>query len=109
MKDFDTSHLKDEARKVAEIVLEHMRRTLDAEPYGGGCKAFYSPEEWIERGEKYGRNSVLILCHDGGDLAPFVNYDYGCYKLIDGLSSVLEDAGYYAEQCTCWYTAVYHV
>lgn len=73
----------------------------------GGCKAFYSPAEWRERGEEYGLESELILCHDGGCLAPCCNWDYECYALVEKLRKALEKAGCWVEQCTSWYSAVY--
>ena len=34
----------------------------------GGCRVFYSPQEWAERKETYGTKAELIVVHDGGDL-----------------------------------------
>lgn len=31
----------------------------------GGCKTFYSPKEWQEKGNRYGTKSVLIVVYDG--------------------------------------------
>ena len=73
----------------------------------GGCTTFYSPKEWAERGEKYGRNSVLVVCHDGGDVGNYFNYDYENYKAIKRMSNALREVGLYAECCTAWYTAIY--
>lgn len=75
--------------------------------YTGGCRAFYSPDEWKERGERYGLQSVLVICHDGGDLAPALNLDYEMYDLHDALQAHLGRAGFYVEGCTGWYSAVY--
>jgi len=73
----------------------------------GGCKAFYSPKQWLERGEQYGCNSLLIVCHDGGDLAPYCNWAYDSPALMDSLKAELEKIGVYIEQCTSWYSAIY--
>ena len=59
------------------------------------------------RNEKYGLDAVLILVHDGGDLARFCNYDYECYRAIERLAAALGKAGYFIENCTGWYSAVY--
>lgn len=75
--------------------------------YTGGCKAFYSPAQWEERGEEYGRGALLIVCHDGGDLAPFFNHDYQCYASMEKMRKALERVGCFVEQCTSWYSAVY--
>lgn len=68
---------------------------------------FYSPAEWRARGERYGLQSELIVVHDGGDLASFFNPDYMCWNLQTTMNEALEKAGYYAEPCTSWYTAIY--
>ena len=77
--------------------------------YSGGCKSFYSPEEWQDRGEQYGLQSKLIVVHDGGDLAPIFNLDYERYNLHDEMQSKLAEAGLFAEACTSWYTAIYEI
>lgn len=73
----------------------------------GGCTTFYSPKQWTERGERYGRNSALIITHDGGDVAQYFNYDYGAYEAINKMDNALREVGLYAECCTGWYTAIY--
>lgn len=95
--------LSAEARKVAEAI----RVLLGPDAYGGGCRAFYSPEEWAERGEEYGGNSVLVLVHDGGDLARYCNYEYGAWDFNSELNEKLRALGYFVEGCTSWYSAVY--
>ena len=74
----------------------------------GGCRPFYSPEEWRERGESYGLGSELIVVHDGGNLAPYFNSDYGSHSMIDTMLQLLSEAGVWSESCTCWYTAIYN-
>jgi hypothetical protein len=73
----------------------------------GGCTTFYSPKQWAGRGERYGRNGCLIICHDGGDVASYFNYDYENYEGIKRMQDALNKVGLYAECCTNWYTAVY--
>lgn len=99
--------LSDEGRKAAEAILAHLRHkdTLST----GGCRAFYTPEEWAERGERYGRDSLLIVAHDGGEVAPYFNLDYCQYGSYEGMDAALRKHGLYAEQCTSWYTAIYRV
>lgn len=75
--------------------------------YTGGCKAFHSPVEWKERGEEYGLQSLMIVVHDGGDLAAIFNIDYERYELHEGMIEHLRAAGYWFESCTSWYTAIY--
>lgn len=106
--DFDTSNLSGKAKTIANSIVEWMTQRYGEAPDGGGCRAFYSQKEWKERGESYGSGSVLILCHDGGDLAPLCNWDYECYESMDKFKVFLKEKhGVYAEQCTSWYTAVY--
>jgi len=75
--------------------------------YTGGCKAFYSPKEWEERKEDYGCDSVLVVVHDGGDHGDAFSYDRGNYKILDKMYELLKPLGFYSEQCTCWYSAIY--
>lgn len=75
--------------------------------YSGGCKVFYTPEQWKERGEQYGCDSLLIVVHDGGDHAGAFNYAYEQYDFHRQMLGDLKKMGVYAEQCTSWYSAVY--
>jgi hypothetical protein len=111
MSDFDTSNLSGKSKKVADGIVKWLtdrHKSFGDKPSGGGCRAFYSPREWKERGESYGVDSLLIICHDGGDLAPLCNFDYECYSAMDAFRDFLRDKyDVYPEQCTCWYTAIY--
>lgn len=97
-----------EAAKVARMVRDFAEANGLADT--GGCRAFYTPKEWADRGEEYGRGSVLVIVYDGGDLRyaldPTACADAG-WTLQDKLHRLLETAGYYAEPCTCWYSAIY--
>lgn len=105
--DFPSDGSRDEAeRRLAYDSIISVLKAHDALDTGG-CRAFYSPQEWKDRDEEYGRNSVLIVVHDGGDHAPFFNYSYECYSLMEAMNAGLGQAGFYAEQCTAWYTAIY--
>jgi len=75
----------------------------------GGCKTFYSPEEWQSRGESYGAESLLIIVHDGGDIAPRCNLDYMCYDEHDKFQRQFAPLGLFVESCTNWYSAVYEI
>jgi hypothetical protein len=77
--------------------------------YCGGCKAFYTPAEWKTR-EPYviiTENIVLVVVHDGGDLANVFNLDHGCHLLHDGMRSTLYEAGFVAEAVTARFTYIY--
>jgi len=103
-KDFQIPEgLSEKGRKAAETLL----RLAGPDADGGGCRAFYTPEEWADRGEQYGLKSHLIICHDGGDLARFLNWDYCDYKATEAAVEALSEHGVYVEQCTGWYSAIY--
>jgi hypothetical protein len=107
--DFGTDHLNGKARGLANAIVRWLTARNGQAPYGGGCRAFYSAKEWRERGEDYGTTGVLVLVHDGGDLAPYCSWDYCQYAAMDDFRSFLEGRGYYVEQCTSWYSAIYPI
>lgn len=73
----------------------------------GGCRAFYTPKEWAERGEQYGTKSLLIVVYDGGDLYNFLSYNSEWAGGQDAMHKSLAAVGVYAESCTGWYSAIY--
>jgi hypothetical protein len=79
--------------------------------YTGGCTAFYSPAKWKEREEQYGLDGVLIVVHDGGNHKAAFSMDAcyggGSYEPMESMQRELEAAGFYYEECTGWYGAVY--
>lgn len=104
-QDFSTESLNRTQKKIAEVILKVVRETWP-DACGGGCRAFYSPREWRQRGEEYGTDSLLVVVHDGGDMAYF--FDWMCESVLrEKMDAALREVGYYAEQCTCWYSAIY--
>lgn len=91
--------------KAAETIRTFME-TKGIQYHGGGGH-FYSPAQWAARGESYGRTSLLIVTHDGGDHAGAFNLDYEQYDLHNELETTLEQNGLWMEACTNWYTAIY--
>jgi hypothetical protein len=75
--------------------------------YTGGCPAFYSQAQWAARGESYGHNAVLIICHDGGALPPFFADNYNDRRAYEAMAAELDKAGFWVEQCTATFSAVY--
>lgn len=102
---FDTSHLEGTEKKIADKIVSVLFEGAKT----GGCRPFYSVEEWEDRGEQYGTSSELIVVHDGGDHARYFNMDYMDYKSVEEMNEALFEIGYYAEQCTSWYSAIYKV
>jgi len=68
----------------------------------GGCKVFYSPAEWAERGEQYGCESELVIVYDGSEARYLAEFN-------DTVGNVLAREGLFIECCTCWYAAVYKI
>jgi hypothetical protein len=76
--------------------------------YCGGCKAFYSPEEWKAREPHTDvKGVILVVMHDGGELSNVFNLDKGCVHLYDRMRSALNEAGFMAESMTAWYSYIY--
>ena len=115
--------LSERGRRAHEVIVGYLTELgrLDT----GGCQAFYSPAEWIARGEGYGLRSVLVVVYDGGDHRPVFSldaaYDHDCrtfrergaeyrpYEMYEAMQKRLHDVGLYIEECTAWYGAVYPV
>lgn len=105
--DFCDSCLNEAVQKaIANAIIQCIKEDIPV-PCGGGCRAFYSPQEWSERGEKYGKESFLVVVHDGGDLAPYFSLDYQKYDQYNKMEEALGKIGYFQEQCTSWYSAIY--
>ena len=104
--DFEFSFLDDQSQLIAKTIIECLKQEVN-EPSGGGCRAFYDTSEWAQRGERYGIESVLIVCHDGGDLAPYFSLDLRQYDHYNKMERALNAIGFYQEQCTTWYSAIY--
>lgn len=92
-----------DGKKAWEVIVQLL---IDLEyTHTGGCKAFHAPKEWAR--EEYGKDSVLIVCHDGGDLSCIFNIDKGGVAPFNKMTKVLNKSDFYPEQCTSWYTAIY--
>lgn len=99
-------------KRAHKVIVEVLRR--HGMTYTGGCKAFWSPQEWKDRGESYGLLSELVVVYDGGDLVPFfcpeedvLRERVPAHVLYERMREALEAVGLYWEQCTCWYSAIY--
>lgn len=115
--------LNSAGQRAHEIIVAYLQQ--HELTHTGGCKAFYSPAEWKHREEQYGTEGHLIVVYDGGDMRPVFSmdatYDLDCaiyqetgkqrepYSLYEGMQAKLREAGFYFEECTRWYSAVYSV
>jgi len=72
-----------------------------------GCRAFYSPKQWKERGKKYGHDSLLILVYDGGDISTCMDPAEGQHELVDRFMENLEQNGFVIERLSHWCSAIY--
>jgi len=72
--------------------------------YCGGCKAFYSPTDWVD---PVGNTVVLVVCHDGGAVASGFNLDYERYELYDGVDVLLRKHGLWREHYNSAVTHIY--
>ncbi|BBX82203.1 hypothetical protein MAUB_00760 [Mycolicibacterium aubagnense] len=99
--------LSTEGAAAAQVIREFLKEH-GLENHGGGGH-FYTPQQWLDRGEQHGISSLLIITHDGGDHACAFNLDYGQYELHDQLQDRLRRAGVFAEACTTWYSAIHRV
>tara|TARA_R110000824_G_scaffold107488_2_gene253809 strand:+ start:1767 stop:2195 length:429 start_codon:yes stop_codon:yes gene_type:complete len=77
--------------------------------YTGGGKAFYSPQEWAERGELYARGSILVVVYDGGDQGEAFSLDkgYPTYTHVNTMTELLMANDMHYEEGTTWYGGVY--
>ena len=98
-------NLSDKGKQAHSAILAFLEK--HGLTYTGGCRAFYSPKEWAERGEEYGDDGELIVVHDGGCVGNAFSYDNENYKMIEEMNETLKPLGVYSEPCTRWYTAIY--
>lgn len=75
----------------------------------GGCKAFYTPEEWSMngRGPSVDPGVVLVVCHDGGNMAPRFNLDYEQTAMYDRVDLFLDHRNLWRESQTRTITHVF--
>lgn len=105
--DLRINQLDSVGQQLAQLIISTAENIQKRPVYCGGCRAFYSPQEWQDRQELYGLDSHLIVCHDGGDFASFFNYAYEVPDYMEKMRQAIKKFGYYAVSCTSWYTAIY--
>jgi hypothetical protein len=106
--DFDIpSDLSPKAKKIAKAIVTLAKRMFGSDTSGGGCRAFYSPEDWVRKeGRQIDDEVVLVVVHDGGDMGPLFNYDYlgSTHKRA---KAALKKLNTHAENQGSWYTFIY--
>lgn len=98
--------LSAKGRKGAKIIKKFLNEIGETEQ--GGCRLFYTPEEWKNRKESYGCSGELIVVYDGGYLYSVMNGEFG-WKSKEKLDNLLRAEGLYLEDCTNWYSALYEM
>jgi len=97
--------LSPDGERAFEIIVNHLKS--HGSEVKGELQAFWNPKDYD--GE-YGRDSLLIIMYDGlNDIGKFfsLDQDYPKYKNQDPMREALEAAGFYADECTGYYAAVY--
>lgn len=98
--------LSEKGAKAHEIIVSVLQRF--GATYTGGCTAFYSPKEWADRDESYGRDSHLIVVYDGGSHRAAFEPECPEETVIHtAMTKALDEIGAFIEPCTGWYGAVY--
>ena len=96
-EDFRTSHLRGEAKKLAEAIKKLVRDMNGEEPDGGGCPAFITPAQSRRMGGSPVKGTVMVLVFDGGDLAPYMNPDYENKAKYNAMQNLIRRMGYWTE------------
>lgn len=108
--------------KALEVIKKFLaERGVDDD--GNDSKVFWSPAEWKAKNEKYGEGAVLIVMYDGSHVRNVFSmdacYEIGCmirqetgksvnaYEPYEALQAALNEEGFFFEECTGWYAAVY--
>ena len=110
----------EEELSIPEDILQNVKNALleirdfagsmwDRPPSTGGCKAFYSPQEWRDKGWEVGEKVLCVVCHDGGDLAPLFNLDYQDYKAFEKMDQIFRRRGIYAEAISSTHTHIHTI
>ena len=93
-------------RKAAKTILESGLKELGSLS-SGGCRTFYTPKEWADRGEVSGNGSILVVVYDGGDLYSLLSYHSESPRMRDRMDEAMDNAGFFIETINCWSSAVY--
>lgn len=97
--------LTPEGERAYEVIVSHLR--THGSKITGELQAFWNPPDYDS---KYAQGSLLVVMYDGlNDIAKFfsLDADYPQYKNHESMRQALEKAGFYADECTGYFSAVY--
>ena len=110
--DFDIpSGLSRRARKLAFAIRDYL--ISEGVTDGGGCRVFWSPKEWRDRGERF-HSKHLVIVYDGGGVAPYFSLNATAapwsgpeaYHRYEAMMALCNEHGFYWEEATGWYSCV---
>ena len=98
-----TSTLSPSQRLLAEVIWSYAcddAGNVDT----GGTQPFYSPQEWRQREEEWGTESLLIVVYDG---VPTLRRAICFGTQPQALYNELQGLGAWSEEATGWYSCVH--
>lgn len=88
-----------EGQRAWEVIIAQMRR-FRTKFYTGGCRAFFSADEWTKKlGNRYGRGAELIVVYDGGSLPDFFRLGENENRYT-AMRDALREVDLYSEELT---------
>jgi hypothetical protein len=95
--------ISEEMQDLCRQIRQHVRHRGS---FGlGGCNAFHDPRE--VRFASVGSKCVLVICHDGGALAPYFNPSYEDAESYQSIDYILRDRNLWREGINPAVTAIY--
>jgi hypothetical protein len=106
------------ARRAYQLIVECLQKLGITTESTGGCRTFYSPSEWKEKGETSGRNAILIVVYDGSSVKYHFSMDAAyetkgnkvgseIYEKTEAMQTYLNEADFRYEELTRWCAAIY--
>jgi hypothetical protein len=96
-------NLCSQGRSAAQAILGML--TEDNECWSGGCRAFFSPQEWRNKGHELIDRTVLVVLHDGGIMSEYFDPVYGGQRYERQLQYLRENS-FFAEHISHFYAEI---
>lgn len=99
--------LSPDGERAYEIIIKHLKENTPGQEIVAELQVFWGPKDYDGQ---YGKDSCLIVMYDGlNTVGKFfsLDIDYPHYKNHEPMRQALETAGFYADECTGYYSAVY--